>query len=211
MEWVNERKPAVGLGGFDLVFHAPVPRAVSFFDLFLPEALASGEKRAGIVLCHGYTGVRSIYLPENARVLAEAGYVVLNFDYKGWGDSDGAKTRLAPYSRVADVQAALTFMGAQPEVDAARLGIYGTSYGGATVVFVAAIDPRVKCVVSVVGIGSGARWMRSVRRPDEYHDLLERAAADRVKRALTGNSELADRNDVLLPVPQLLASSDRQR
>src|SRR4029077_11927260 len=88
---------------------------------------------------------------------------------------------------------------AQPEVDVARLGIYGTSYGGATVVFVAAIDPRVKCVVSVVGIGNGARWMRSVRRPDEYHDLLERAAADRVKRALTGNSELADRNDVLLP------------
>ena len=36
------------------------------------------------------------------------------------------------------MQAALTFMGAQPEVDAARLGIYGTSYGGATVVFVAA-------------------------------------------------------------------------
>src|SRR5262249_14824441 len=48
---------------------------------------------------------------------------------------------------------ALPFRGAQPEADAARLGIYGTSYGGATVVFVAAIDPRVKCVVSVVGIG----------------------------------------------------------
>jgi len=132
-------------------------------DLFLPADIKPGERRAGIVLCHGYTGVRSIYLPDNARVLAEAGYVVLTFDYKGWGDSDGAKTRLAPYSRVADVQAALTFMGAQPEVDAARLGIYGTSYGGATVVFVAAIDPRVKCVVSVVGIGNGARWMRSVR------------------------------------------------
>ena len=184
-----------------------MPKSVTFYsegvklagDLLLPADIKPGERRAGIVLCHGYTGVRSIYLPDNARVLAEAGYVVLNFDYKGWGDSDGAKTRLAPYSRVADVQAALTFLGAQPEVDAARLGIYGTSYGGATVVFVAAIDPRVKCVVSVVGIGNGARWMRSVRRPDEYHDLLDRAAADRVKRALTGNSELADRNDVLLP------------
>jgi hypothetical protein len=85
-------------------------------DLFLPADIKPGERRAGIVLCHGYTGVRSIYLPDNARVLAEAG-----------------------------------------------LGIYGTSYGGATVVFVAAIDPRVKCVVSVVGIGNGARWMRSVR------------------------------------------------
>jgi len=168
-------------------------------DLFLPADVRQGERRAGIVLCHGYTGVRSIYLPDNARVLAEAGYVVMSFDYKGWGDSGGPKSRLAPYSRVADVQAALTFLGAQPEVDAARLGIYGTSYGGATVVFVAAVDPRVKCVVSVVGVGNGARWMRSVRRPDEYHDLLTRAAADRDKRVLTGVSALADRNEILLP------------
>jgi len=144
-------------------------------DVYLPADIKPGERRAGVVLCHGYTGVRGIYLPDNARVLAAAGYAVLNFDYKGWGDSDGPKTRLAPYSRVADVQAALSFLAAQPEVDPDRLGLYGTSYGGATVVFVAAIDPRVKCTVAVVGIGNGARWMRSVRRPDEYHDLLARA------------------------------------
>jgi uncharacterized protein len=52
---------------------------------------------------------------------------------------------------------------------------------------------------SVVGVGNGARWMRSVRRPDKYHDLLTRAAADREKRVLTGVSDLADRNEVLLP------------
>ena len=104
-------------------------------DVYLPDDLARGDERAGIVLCHGYTGVRNIYLPDNARVLNEAGYVVLNFDYKGWGESEGPKTRLAPYGRVADVQAALTFLAAQPEVEASRLGIYGTSYGGATVVW----------------------------------------------------------------------------
>jgi uncharacterized protein len=184
-----------------------MPKPVTFYsegvklagDVYLPADIKPGERRAGVVLCHGYTGVRGIYLPDNARGLAAAGYAVLNFDYKGWGDSDGPKTRLAPYSRVADVQAALSFLAAQPEVDADRLGLYGTSYGGATVVFVAAIDARVKCTVAVVGIGNGARWMRSVRRPDEYHDLLARAAGDRRNRALTGVSALADRNDVLLP------------
>ena len=168
-------------------------------DLFLPEDLRPGEKRAGIVLCHGYTGVRNLYLPDNARVLNEAGYVVLTFDYKGWGDSDGPKSRLSPYGRVIDAQAALTFLAAQSMVDPERLGLYGTSYGGATVVWTTAVDQRVKAVVSVVGVGHGKRWMRSVRRPDEFADLLKRSAADRVQRVMTGKSELVDRTSILLP------------
>ena len=98
-----------------------------------------------------------------------------------------------------DVRAALTWLGAQEVVDAEKLGIYGTSYGGATVVWVAAVDPRVKCVVSVVGVGNGQRWMRSVRRPDEYYDLLERSAADRVRRVMEGRSEFVERTDILIP------------
>jgi len=171
-------------------------------DLFLPDDLKPGEQRSGIVLCHGYTGVKDLYLPDNARVLNEAGYVVLTFDYKGWGNSEGQNSRLAPYSRVADVQAAITFLGLQADVDEDQIGIYGTSYGGATVVWVAAIDPRVRCVVSCVGVGHGARWMRSVRHPDEWHDLLARAKADRETMVTTGKSEFVDRSEILL--------SDRQ-
>ena len=168
-------------------------------DLYEPQDLAPGEVRAGIVLCHGYTGVKDLYLPDTAAALVEAGYEVLTFDYKGWGDSEGPRTRLAPWSRVADVQAAITFLGLRDNVDAERLGIFGTSYGGATVVWVAAIDSRVRCVVSVVGVGDGRRWMRSVRRPDEWHDLLERSRRDREARVLTGESEFVDRAEVLLP------------
>jgi len=168
-------------------------------DLYLPAGHGKAEKRAAIVLCHGYTGVRNLYLPEIARAFNAAGYVALTFDYKGWGDREGQKSRLAPYSRVADVQAALTFLTERREVEREQLGLFGTSYGGATAVWVAAIDLRVKCVVSVVGIGNGARWMRSVRRPDEYHDLMQRSAADRVSRMLTGKSQFVDRNEVLLP------------
>lgn len=168
-------------------------------DVYYPGDLRAGERRAAVVLCHGYTGVKDLYLPDNARVLNEAGYVALTFDYKGWGESAGPRSRLAPYSRVADVRAALTFLETLPEVDPDRLALYGTSYGGATAVWVGAVDARVKCVVSVVGIGHGARWMRSVRRPDEWFDLLERARRDRLKRVREGESEFVNREEILLP------------
>ena len=193
---------------------ALMKRAVEFYsegfklrgDVYTPDGLAPGERRAGVLLCHGYTGVKDLYLPDNARVLNEAGYVVMTFDYKGWGESEGKSPhRLAPYSRVADVQAAMTFLGVQPEVDEERIGIYGTSYGGATVSWVGAIDPRAKCVVSVVGIGHGARWMSRVRRMDEWFDLLERSAEDRTQRTLTGKSEMVERSDILLPDRQSAA------
>ena len=166
-------------------------RAVEFYsegfklygDVYTPEDLAPGEKRAAVLLCHGYTGVKNLYLPDNAESLNQAGYVAMAFDYKGWGDSEGSRT----------------FLGLQPEVDAERIGLYGTSYGGATVAWVAAVDQRAKSIVSVVGIGHGARWMSRVRRVDEWYDLLERSQADREKRAATGKSELVERREILLP------------
>ena len=173
-------------------------------DLYRPDDLGDGETRAGILLCHGYTGVKDLYLPDNAAALVAEGYVVLAFDYKGWGESEGPKGHLNPHGRVADAQAALTFLALQPEVDAERLGVYGTSYGGATVVWLAAVDERVKCLVSVVGIGNGKRWMRSVRRPDEWFDLLEQSATDRERRLRSGASTYVDRNAVLLPDRQSL-------
>ena len=180
-------------------------------DLYQPKGADADELRAGIVLCHGYTGVKSLYLPDNARVLTEAGYVVLTFDYKGWGASEGPRTRLAPFSRVADVQAALTYLGTRPGVDPTHLGLYGTSYGGATAVWAAALDERVRCVVSVVGIGDGRRWMRSVRRPDEWHDLLEHAREDREQAVISGKSAPAERDEVLMQDRASAALSAAQR
>ncbi len=182
-------------------------RAVDFYsegfklsgDVYLPDDLSAGERRAAVLLCHGYTGVKDLYLPDNAAALNREGYVVMTFDYKGWGDSEGPRSRLAPYSRVLDVQAAMTFLALQPEVDPERIGLYGTSYGGATVSWVGAVDERAKCIVSVVGIGNGARWMSRVRRRDEWFDLLDRSQADRERRATSGKSELVERSEILLP------------
>ena len=182
-------------------------------DIYVPDDLPPGERRGAVLLCHGYTGVKDLFLPDNARALNQAGYVAMTFDYKGWGESEGPRSRLAPYSRVADMQAAMTCLGLQPEVDAEKIGLLGTSYGGSTVTWVGAVDPRVRCIVSVVGVGNGARWMSRVRRTDEWFDLLERSRVDRERRATTGESEMVDREDILLPDRQsaLLSAEARRK
>lgn len=180
-------------------------------DLYTPDDVPNGERRPGVVLCCGYTGVKSLYLNDMARRIAADGFVALAFDYKGWGDSQGPRLRLAPYGRVEDTQAALTFLGAQPTVDRDRLGLYGISYGGSTATFTAAIDQRVKGLVSITGVGHGARWMRGVRRPWEYRELVERSRRDQIQQVLTGESELADRSEVLQLDPGSVEISARSR
>jgi len=76
-------------------------RTVNFFsegtkmegDLFLPSDYKAGERRPAIVLCHGFTGIRSLILGDYAKVFCAAGFVVLTFDYRGYGGSEGTRRR----------------------------------------------------------------------------------------------------------------------
>jgi len=166
-------------------------------NVFRPDATAFPGPRPIVVLCHGYTGTRDLYLPDAARALAAVGYVGVTFDYKGWGTSDGPTRRLDPYGRVADTQAAITFATLLPGVDASRVALFGWSFGGATVIWTGAHDRRVKCVISAVGVGDGPVWMRSVRSDAEWLALMRVADEDRVARLKSGKSRMSARADIL--------------
>jgi alpha-beta hydrolase superfamily lysophospholipase len=60
-----------------------------FFSQGVKPTVPLGEKRAAVVLCHGYTGCGTSILRTIPRVLNEAGYAVLDFDYKGWATASG--------------------------------------------------------------------------------------------------------------------------
>ena len=83
-------------------------RAVEFYsegfklqgDVYTPDDLAPGEQRAAVLLCHGYTGVKDLYLPDNARVLNEAGLRGDDLRLQGLGAERGS-VPAAPGPRTA--------------------------------------------------------------------------------------------------------------
>ena len=73
-----------------------------------------------------------------------------------FGASDGSpRQEVDPIAQIRDYRDAITFAETLPGTDPARIGVWGSSYSGGHVLIVAAIDRRVKCVVSQVPMVSG--------------------------------------------------------
>ena len=115
------------------------------------------DESPGIVMAHGFTAVREMFLDRYAETFAAAGLTTLVYDHFGFGASDG-EPRQYP---AADIQLqgyrdAIAWLGEQHGVDAERIGIWGTSYSGGHVIVLAATDLPIRCAVAQVpGIGVG--------------------------------------------------------
>jgi len=172
--------------------------------VFLPKGFDTAGKTPAIVIAHGWTGTHDSLLKYGNR-FAENGFVSMVIDYRGWGESDGfvsmvdrvkttddtrftetntkvkiTRTRLVPQKQVDDIRAAISYIQGEPGVDPAQIGLWGSSFAGGHVLSVAAIDPRVRAVVSQVpGIaGNGT--------PEGPLPMTGAEQQDAIKMARTG-------------------------
>jgi pimeloyl-ACP methyl ester carboxylesterase len=142
-----------------------------------------GERRPTIVLAGGWCYVREIVMPTYAEAFVDAGYNALVFDYRNLGVSDGDdRQHLDPWAQVRDYQNAVSFLERHPEVDPDRIGAWGISYSGGHVLILAAIDPRVKSIVSQIPVIDGYENMRRVHGTTQYRKLWKLILDDRKLR-----------------------------
>jgi dienelactone hydrolase len=132
----------------------------------------AGKKLPTIVLAHGWGGVQASLRAE-AVAFAQAGYLSLTFDYRGWGTSDsrviltgkrmpdpknlhftaevqGVREVVDPNDMTVDWLNAIAFVAGEPQCDVNRIGLWGSSLSGGLVLSAAERDPRVKAVHSQV-------------------------------------------------------------
>jgi dienelactone hydrolase len=142
-------------------------------DVYRPKNLAPDAKVPAIVLCAGTGGTKGGTQARIAPLFAKEGYIVLAFDYRGWGVSESQfmaveqqpgpgennemtiKVRALRWQmnmtdQTEDIRAAISFIVGEPGVDRERIGLWGSSYGGGLVTYMAGTDPRVKCTAAQV-------------------------------------------------------------
>lgn len=111
-----------------------------FGVLHLPEQTPA----PGIVMCHGFTGHKAethrLFVTA-ARDFCAHGLAVLRFDFRGSGDSAGEFRDMTIAREIEDAQAAVKFLAARAEVDAARIGALGLSLGGCVAACLSGREP----------------------------------------------------------------------
>ncbi|WP_129838735.1 alpha/beta fold hydrolase [Streptomyces sp. RFCAC02] len=109
-----------------------------------------GARRPAVLIGHGLGGSKDD-VREEAEDLARAGYAVLTWSARGFGDSTGRIGLNDPDAEVADVRHLIDWLAGRPEVGLdgegdPRVGITGSSYGGAVALLAAGHDDRVDAI-----------------------------------------------------------------
>lgn len=141
------------------------------------------QKKPAIVMAHGFSAVKEMHLPNFAERFAEEGFIVLVFDYRFTGESEGEpRQNIIPSEQHKDYKNAISWISSHPEVNSDRIGIWGSSYSGAHVLHLAATDPRVKAVVSQVPLVNGWKNAQRLMRPDVFDNFVKSLGEYRTAR-----------------------------
>src|SRR5262249_18841527 len=125
-------------------------------EVHVPRSLRPSERRGAVLVLHGFgSNKTAANTMQPSKVLSDLGYVVLRFDMRGCGDSEGEFGRVICLEQVEDTRSALTFLARHPAVDPERIGLIGSSFGGAVAVYTGGVDARVAAVISNGGRGDG--------------------------------------------------------
>ncbi|MCE7002529.1 alpha/beta hydrolase [Kibdelosporangium philippinense] len=158
----------------------PAEGAVLSAWLYIPDNAT--KPLPTVTMCIGFAGIKDALLPEFATAFTEAGFVTILHDHRGFGASTGEpRYDVNPWQQIADWRRVISYLESRPEVDADRIGLWGTSYSGGHALVLGATDRRLKAVVANAPFISGHQdYLRRVLPEDhaameEWYNGDERA------------------------------------
>jgi dipeptidyl aminopeptidase/acylaminoacyl peptidase len=170
-----------------------------------PNGLQPGDRRPAFVVLHGFgTHMNAANVLRPCELLEELGYITLRFDMRGCGKSGGNRGRLNCAEQVEDTKAAVGVLSLHPQVLPDRIGVIGSSYGGAIAVAAAASDPRVAAVISASGWSNGERKFRQQHATPEAWARFDNMLREDLRLRSAGDPGLMVSRFDIVPIPPKL-------
>ncbi|KAE8450112.1 hypothetical protein EG329_006893 [Mollisiaceae sp. DMI_Dod_QoI] len=141
-----------------------------------------------LVLSHGFSALKEMDLDAFAsHFVSSLPISCLVYDNRNFGASDtqpsSPRHEIIPSIQCSDISDAITYAQSRSDVDKEKIGIWGSSYSGGHVLWVGAVDRRVKAVLSQVPCVSGWENFHRLIRPDFIPGLNQMFQEDRLARA----------------------------
>ncbi len=115
-----------------------------------------------LVMANGFGATRRARLDAFAERFAEAGFGVLVFDYRHFGDSEGEPRLVLDIAKqLDDWREAVRHARQMPVLDAGFVALWGTSFSGGHVLTIAAEDEHVAAVIAQAPFVDGLASVRS--------------------------------------------------
>ncbi|KAE8143880.1 Alpha/Beta hydrolase protein [Aspergillus pseudotamarii] len=155
---------------------------------FRPSGEASETKLPCLVMSHGFSALKEMGMDTFAEYFTQNLPIsCLVYDNRGFGDSDTKagqpRHEILPSQQTSDISDAITYAQSRADVDPDRIGIWGSSYSGGHVLWVGAVDRRVKVVLSHVPFADGWANMNRLIRSDMMEGVNKMFQEDRLARA----------------------------
>ena len=116
-----------------------------------------------LIMGHGLGAVKEMGLAPYAEAFVAAGYVVLVFDYRHFGESGGEPRQLLDIQhQLTDWRAALAYVRSLAPVNPDQVAIFGSSFGGGHVMTIAAEDRQVAAAIAQCPFTSGIASARTL-------------------------------------------------
>ena len=120
-----------------------------------------------IVMAHGF-GALAIWLTDLAVDLAQAGFAVLLFDHRNFGDSDGGpRFSFDTLLQIRGYRDAISFLEKQPSIDKKKIVAWGESASSLVVQFIGVFDERVRAVIAHTPV-CGNSTMKFDESPEKF-------------------------------------------
>jgi hypothetical protein len=144
-------------------------------SLYMPDGAPTNWPAPAVVITGAWMTVKEQMPARYAREMAKRGFIVLIFDFRGWGESGGSRRQFEdPEAKIADIKTAVAYLGTRPEAAHGQIGGLGICASSGYMMKAAASTPAIRSVCLI------APWLHDRRIVEETYggrDAVERLVA----------------------------------